>query len=164
MQGCKHPKEAKFGCFWCVLEFGAIWEKPLFLFPLGHVTWRSEWRTELGKASHPIPKFVFSLQLVSLIRQSICIGLLQNFLIIVGKHAEIWNEKEIFIYLHPFCQGKPNRQNTSAFLHKISFCGKYWCLNHKQLTHLQTSPLFCHYSTFQRTIKIENVVFFCLQT
>ena len=103
--GLQASKRSKVGCFWCVLEFGAIWEKPLFLFPLGHVTWRSEWRTELGTASHPISKFVFSLQLVSLLRQSICIGLLQNFLIIVGKHAEIWN----YIYLHPFSQGKQNK-------------------------------------------------------
>ena len=98
--GCKHPKETGLGCFG-VLEIWRNLRKTVVPFPLRHVTWQSEWRTEWGKASQHAEKFVFSFQLVFPIMHSICIGLLQTFLIMAGIHAEIWNAKKIIGNFHP---------------------------------------------------------------
>ena len=48
--GCKHSKETGLGCFG-VLEIWRNLRKTVVPFPLRHVTWQSEWRTEWGKAS-----------------------------------------------------------------------------------------------------------------
>ena len=124
------------GMFWCVLKFGAIWEKPLFL-SRSDMSRDSRSGGPNGERHHSMLEnlcFLFNLFPQSCIQYAlVCYKLCSQWQENMPRFKMHKRLSEISIHLPGRSQ---IRQNASTFWHLIVFCGRNRCLKCKQLTHL----------------------------